>query len=146
MIAIGADHGAFALKEIIKKYLADKGYKVKDFGTYSPESVDYPQYAAYVAQAVASGTAERGILLCGTGIGMSIAANKHRGIRAALVCDPLSARLTREHNDSNILCLGARIIGEELAKEIVNVWLSTEFSGDERHSRRIDMLESGGLR
>lgn len=145
MIAIGADHGAFALKEVIVKYLGEKGCDIKDFGTYSAASVDYPEYAALVAGAVARGEAEKGILLCGTGIGMSIAANKFAGIRAALVSDPLSARLTREHNDSNILCMGARIIGEELAKEIVNVWLGTDFSGDARHKRRIEMLEQGHI-
>lgn len=144
MIAIGADHGAFALKQVIRDYLKERGYEVLDCGPDSAASVDYPIYAKKVTDAVVSGRCERGILLCGTGIGMSIAANKVGGIRAALCSEPLSAKLTREHNDSNVLCMGARMIGEELAKEIANVWLSTAFSGDERHKRRIGMLESGG--
>lgn len=142
MIAIGADHGAFAMKEIIREFLEKEGYEVLDTGTYSSESVDYPLYAHKVTEAVVSGKCERGILICGTGIGMSIAANKVEGIRAALCSETLSARLTREHNDSNVLCMGARMIGDEMAKEIVKVWLGTSFSGDDRHSRRIAMLES----
>lgn len=144
MIAIGADHGAFALKEIIREFLEKEGYDVMDAGTYSAESVDYPLYARKVTEAVVSGTCEKGILICGTGIGMSIAANKVEGIRAALCSEPLTARLTREHNDSNVLCMGARMIGDEMAKEIVRMWLQTPFSGDDRHSRRIAMLEIRG--
>ncbi|MDO4754696.1 MAG: ribose 5-phosphate isomerase B [Bacillota bacterium] len=141
MIAIGADHGAFALKEVLRAYLEKEGYEVFDAGTYSSDSVDYPVFAHQVTDAVVSGKCDKGILLCGTGIGMSIAANKVHGIRAALCSEPLSARLTREHNDSNVLCMGARMIGEEMAKEIVKVWLETKFSDDARHIRRIVMLE-----
>ena len=136
-IAIACDHGAFEYKEMIRKMLEQEGYEVKDFGTYSDASVDYPDYALPCAQAVARGEAQRGIVLCGTGIGVSITANKVKGIRCALCSDPLSARLTREHNDSNMLAMGQRIIGSELAKEIVHVWLSTTFSEGERHKKRI---------
>lgn len=141
MIAIGADHGAFAMKEMIRAFLEEKGYEVLDVGTDSSESVDYPVYAHKVTDALVSGKCEKGILICGTGIGMSIAANKVKGVRAALCNEPLSARLTREHNDSNVLCMGARMIGDEMAKEVVKTWLNTPFSGDARHSRRIAMLE-----
>lgn len=141
-IAIGADHGGFEYKEAVIKNLREQGYEVEDFGTYSTESCDYPVYAKKVANAVANGDAERGILICGTGIGMSIAANKVKGIRAALCGDTFSAHATREHNDSNVLCLGARVIGDKLALDIVNIWLKTDFSGDKRHQNRIDMLEN----
>ena len=140
-IVVGADHGGFAYKQKIVEFLKKKGITVEDYGTYSEESCDYPVFAKKVAQAVASGEFDRGILICGTGIGMSIAANKVKGIRAALCGDTFSAHATREHNDSNILCLGARVIGDELALDIVNVWINTEFSKQERHQRRIDMLE-----
>ncbi len=140
-IAIGSDHGGYEYKQEILKYLEERDYEVKDFGTYSKESCDYPVIAKAVAKAVVSGEYERGILICGTGIGMSIAANKVRGIRAALCSDTFSAHATREHNNSNILCLGQRAIGDKLALDIVDVWLKTEFSGDSRHQRRIDMIE-----
>lgn len=141
MIALGADHGAYALKEVIRTFLTQKGYEIADFGTDTSASVDYPVYARKVAEAIRDGKCEKGILLCGTGIGMSIAANKCKGIRAALCSDSLTAKLTREHNDSNVLCMGARIIGEELAKDIALTWLNTPFSNEARHCRRIDMLE-----
>ena len=136
-IAIACDHGAYEYKEMIKAMLEQEGHEVLDFGTDSTASVDYPDHALPCAQAVAKGEAERGIVLCGTGIGVSITANKVKGIRCALCSDPLSARLTREHNDSNMLAMGQRIIGSELAKEIVHVWLSTPFSEGERHQKRI---------
>ena len=137
-IALGSDHGGFALKEQIKSYLIEKGYEVKDFGTYSTESVDYPAFALKAALAVSKGECEKGIVVCSTGIGISIAANKVKGIRAALCGDLFSARLTREHNDTNVLALGAFIVGEKLAYAIVDTWLGTEFSKEERHQRRID--------
>ena len=136
-IAIACDHGAYEYKEMIKAMLEQEGHEVLDFGTDSTASVDYPDHALPCAQAVAKGEAERGIVLCGTGIGVSITDNKVKGIRCALCSDPLSARLTREHNDSNMLAMGQRIIGSELAKEIVHVWLSTPFSEGERHQKRI---------
>lgn len=138
-IVIGADHGGFTYKQKILEHL--KGYMVEDFGTFSDTSCDYPVIAKKVAHAVSSGEFDRGILICGTGIGMSIAANKIKGIRAALCGDTFSAHATREHNDSNVLCLGARVIGDELAIDIVDIWLKTEFSAQKRHQRRIDMLE-----
>ena len=140
-IAIGADHGGYEYKKIIIKELENKGYIVKDFGTDSSESCDYPVYAKLVSNAIAKGLFDKGILICGTGIGMSITANKTRGIRAALCSDLFSAKATREHNDSNILCLGARIIDINTAVEITNLWLETPFSKDERHIRRINMIE-----
>ena len=140
-IAIGADHGGYEYKKIIIKELENKGYIVKDFGTDSSESCDYPVYAKLVSNAIAKGLFDKGILICGTGIGMSITANKTRGIRAALCSDLFSAKATREHNDSNILCLGARIIDINKAVEITNLWLETPFSKDERHIRRINMIE-----
>ncbi len=140
-IVIGADHGGFTYKQKILEHLKKQGYMVEDFGTFSDTSCDYPVIAKKVAHAVSSGEFDRGILICGTGIGMSIAANKIKGIRAALCGDTFSAHATREHNDSNVLCLGARVIGDELAIDIVDIWLKTEFSAQERHQRRIDMLE-----
>jgi len=140
-IAIGADHGGFDYKEKIIENLKTQGYDVEDFGTYSKESCDYPIIAKKVANVVADGSFDRGILVCGTGLGMSIAANKVKGIRAALCGDTFSARLTREHNNSNVLCIGERVIGDMLALDIVNIWLKTEFTGEERHQRRIGMLE-----
>lgn len=139
-VAIACDHGAYEYKEILKKILTDEGYEVTDFGTNSTASCDYADYASAAARSVAAHENDRGIVLCGTGIGVSIAANKVKGIRCALCSDPLSARLTREHNDSNVLAMGQRIIGEELMKEIAHVWLTTEFSHEERHQRRIDKV------
>lgn len=139
-IAIGNDHGAVELKEHIAAHLRKQGYEVVNFGTDSTDSCDYPVYAEKVAKAVVSGECDRGILICGTGIGISIAANKIQGVRCALCSEPCSARLTREHNDANILAMGARIIGPALAESIVDAFLTTPFSGDERHQRRIDLI------
>lgn len=141
MIAIGSDHGGYELKEAVKKHLENRGLEYKDFGTYSKASCDYPVYGRAVAKAVASGECDRGILICGTGIGISITANKVKGIRAALCSDCFSAQATREHNDANILAMGARVLGEGLAMKIVDTFLDTPFSGDERHLRRISMIE-----
>ena len=141
MLAIACDHGGYAYKQTIMQHLADREIEYRDFGSFSPDSCDYPDYAQPVAKAVASGECEKGILICGTGIGMSIAANKVRGIRAAVCGDSFSARATREHNDANILCLGARVISEAKALEITDIFLDTPFSGDERHSRRISKIE-----
>lgn len=141
MIGIGSDHGGFELKEIIKKHLESRGEQYRDYGTYSEASCDYPVYGRAVAKAVAAGDCDRGIIICGTGIGISIAANKVPGIRAALCSDCFSAQATREHNDANILALGARVLGHGLALKIVDTFLDTPFSGDERHSRRISMIE-----
>jgi ribose 5-phosphate isomerase B len=138
-IAIGSDHGGYSLKESIKEHLQKKGIEVKDFGAYSEESCDYPDFAEAVGEAVVAKKFQRGIVICGTGIGISIAANKIPGIRCALVGDCFSARATREHNDANVLALGARVIGTGLALEIVDIWLGTEFQG-ERHQRRIDKI------
>lgn len=136
-VAIASDHGGWALKGRLLEVMASlPGIEVTDLGTDGPESVDYPDYALPAAEGVAAGRFDRGILICGTGIGMAIAANKVRGVRAALCSDPLTARLSREHNDANVLCLGGRIIGPEMAAEIVRVWLTTPFAGD-RHSRRL---------
>ena len=139
-IAIGCDHGALALKNKLVSHLQKKGYDVCDFGTHTSESCDYPVYAAAAARAVAGGECDRGIVLCTTGIGISIAANKIDGIRCALLHDPESARLTRLHNNTNMMALGAGVTGEILALAIVDTWLGTEFSGDARHQRRIDLM------
>ena len=139
-IAIGCDHGALALKNKVVSHLEQRGLEVKDFGTHTPDSCDYPDFAGAAARAVASGECDRGIVLCTTGIGVSIAANKVRGIRCALLSDLMSARLTREHNDTNMMALGAGIVGENLALEIVQVWLNTEFSNEERHKKRIQKM------
>ena len=139
MIALGADHGGFYLKEEIKKHLEERGIEYKDFGTYSPESVDYAAIAYKVGTAITSGECERGILCCGTGIGISMAANKVKGIRAACCSDYFSAKYTRLHNDANVLCLGARVIGAGAALELVDVFLNTEFEGG-RHQRRVDLI------
>ena len=139
MIAIGSDHGGFALKQEIMKHLEERKLEYIDFGTYTADSCDYPQYGAAVGRAVASGECERGILICGTGIGISISANKVKGIRAALCGDCYSAEMTRRHNDANILALGARVLGPGLALKIVDTFLSTEFEGG-RHARRIAMI------
>lgn len=141
MIAIGCDHGGFPLKKDIIKFLDEAGYEYEDFGTYSEASCDYPEYAKKVAHAVADGQCEKGILICGTGIGVSITANKVKGIRAALVHDCFSAKATREHNNANIITMGARVIGPGLATEIVKIFLETPFSNDERHIRRINQIE-----
>ncbi len=141
MIALGCDHGGYPLMKEIIKYLDENGIAYKNFGTFSEESVDYPAYAKQVAHAVADGACEKGILVCGTGIGISIAANKVKGIRAALCGDVFSAKATREHNDANILAMGARVTGPGLALEILNAFLETPFSNDERHIRRIRQIE-----
>ncbi|HHV64447.1 MAG TPA: ribose 5-phosphate isomerase B [Peptococcaceae bacterium] len=138
-IALGADHGGYELKNIIKEHLSSKGITILDFGTNTPDSVDYPFYGFNVGQAVISKEADLGIVVCGTGIGISIAANKVKGIRAALCTNSYMARMAREHNDANILALGARVVGPGLALEIVDTFLNTPFSGD-RHSRRIDQI------
>ena len=141
MIAIGCDHGGFELKEEIKKHLEERGLEYKDYGCNSTDSVDYPEYGKKVAHAVADGECERGILICGTGIGISITANKVKGIRAALCTDCFMAEATRLHNDANILALGGRVVGMGLALKIVDTFLDTEFSNEERHVRRIGQLE-----
>lgn len=138
-IALGCDHGALSLKNAIKAHLEAQGHSVKDFGTYTADSCDYSDYGAYAAKAVASGECERGIVCCTTGIGISITANKVKGIRCALLSDLMSARLTRMHNDTNMMALGAGVVGEKLALEIVDTWLTTEFEGG-RHQRRIDKM------
>ncbi len=147
MIAIGCDHGGFALKEAVKKHLEEKGIEIKDFGCYSTESVDYAVHAAKVAHCVAEGEAEYGILVCSTGIGISIAANKVKGIRAALCCDTHAAEMTRRHNNANILCMGGLVISEQTGLDIVDTFLSFDFEGG-RHQRRVDQIvaiENGEL-
>jgi ribose 5-phosphate isomerase B len=139
-IAIGCDHGALDLKNKMVAHLEAKGYEVKDFGTYTNASCDYPEFAAAAAKAVASGECDKGIVLCTTGIGVSISANKVDGVRCALLSDVWSAKMTRLHNDTNVMALGAGVVGENLALEIADTWLSTEFSGEERHQRRIDKV------
>ena len=139
MIALGADHGGYQLKETIKKHLEERGIPYQDFGTNSTESVDYAPIAAEAARAVTSGACEKGILCCGTGIGISIAANKVKGIRAACCSNNFGAKYTRLHNDANMLCLGERVIGPGLALELVDVFLDTPFEGG-RHQRRIDQI------
>lgn len=139
-ISIGCDHGALALKNKVVAHLQAQGHEVLDFGTHTPDSCDYPEFAAAAAQAVASGACEKGIVLCTTGIGVSISANKVHGIRCALLSDPWSAKMTRLHNDTNMMAMGAGVVGENLALEIVDTWLGTEFSGEARHQRRIDKV------
>jgi len=141
MIALGCDGAGFALMKEVKEFLVEHGLEYKDFGAYDDGPVDYPVYAKAVAEAVQSGAATKGILICGTGIGISIAANRHNGVRCALVHDVFSAKSTREHNDSNVLAMGGRVIGTGLALEILDTWLTTAFSGVERHQRRVDMIE-----
>ena len=141
MIAIGSDHGGFDLKEAVKKHLIERGFDVKDCGTYNKESCDYPIFGKAVANEVASGNAEKGIVVCTTGIGISITANKVKGIRCALCSEPLSAKMTRLHNDANVLALGGKMVGENLAFEITDTFLDTPFSGEEKHSRRIAQIE-----
>ena len=139
-VSVGCDHGALNLKNKLVSWMEAKGIEVKDCGTYTAASCDYPEFAAAAAQAVASGECEKGIVLCTTGIGVSISANKIDGIRCALLSDVWSAKMTRLHNDTNMMALGAGVVGENLALEIVDTWLGTEFSGDERHQRRIDKV------
>ena len=141
MVAIGSDHGGFELKQRVVRYLEEKGIPCKDMGCYGKESCDYPVYGHAVAKAVARGECEKGIVICTTGIGISISANKVKGVRCALCSDTFSARMTRLHNDANVLALGAGIVGENLALAIVETFLNTEFSGEERHQRRIDLIE-----
>ena len=138
-IALGCDHGALALKEKLIPHLEAKGYEVKDFGTYTYDSCDYADFAGAAAQAVASGECDKGIVLCTTGIGVSITANKVKGIRCALLSDVMSARMTRQHNDTNMMAIGAAVVGPMLALEITDTWLGTEFEGG-RHQRRIDKM------
>ena len=141
MIALGCDHGGYALKKEIIRHLEERGLEYKDYGCYSEESVDYPVYGKAVAHAVADGEAEKGILICGTGIGISIVANKVKGARAALCTDCFCAEATRQHNNANVLALGGRVVGPGLAIKIVDTFLDTPFSEDERHIRRINQIE-----
>lgn len=141
MIAVGCDHGGYDLKEKVVAYLKEHNYEVKDCGCYSTESVDYPIFGKAAAKAVASGECENGIVICTTGIGISISANKVKGIRCALCSDTLSAKMTRLHNDANMLAMGAGIVGDNLALDIVETFLNTEFSGESRHQRRINLIE-----
>jgi ribose 5-phosphate isomerase B len=139
-IALASDHGGFELKEKVYKYLIDKNYEIVNFGTDSSESCDYPVYASKVCNAILNDGFDKGILICGTGIGMSIMANRHKGIRAACLSDVYSAQMTRKHNDSNVLCFGARVIDEEMAYKIVDTWLETEYEAG-RHQKRVEMLD-----
>ena len=138
-VALGCDHAGWELKERLKAWLIQTGHQVLDFGTHSPDSVDYPDYALQVADSIANGKVERGVLVCGTGIGMAMTANKVPGVRAAFCPDPFTARLSREHNDANVLTLGGRLMGSEMAIEILGIWLATPFQGG-RHSRRIEKI------
>lgn len=139
MIAIGADHGGFQIKEAVKKYLEEKNIPFQDFGSYDGQAVDYPEIAIQVAHAVTNGEAEKGILCCGTGIGISIAANKVKGVRAAVISDEFCAEMSRRHNDANILCMGGRIINDEKAVKFADIFLNTPFDGG-RHARRVGMI------
>jgi ribose 5-phosphate isomerase B len=141
-ITIGSDHGAVELKDAVKKVLANFDVEVNDVGTFGNDSVDYPDIAEKVCAEVVSGKAERGILLCGTGIGISIAANKIKGIRCALCNDVFSAKMSREHNNANVLAMGGRVLGFGVAGEIVKTWLTTDFSNDERHNRRLAKISA----
>lgn len=141
MIAMGSDHAGYEMKLMLAEHLKERGFEVKDYGTYSTESCDYPDYAKAVAKAIVDGEAEKGILVCGTGIGMSIAANKVKGIRAAVLSDEFSVQATREHNDANILCLGARVIDNEKAVKLLDIFMDTPFSEGANHIRRISKLE-----
>lgn len=141
MIAIASDHAALEMKQIIMGLLDDMGLEYKDFGTYTTDSCDYPIYGARAAHAVADGTCDRGILICGTGIGMSLVANKVKGIRCVACSEVFSAELSRLHNNSNMIAIGARVLGSEVAKQIVRVWLTTPFEGG-RHQRRVDMISA----
>jgi ribose 5-phosphate isomerase B len=139
-IALGADHGGVDLKDAIREYLQGQGHEVQDLGTLSRDSTDYPDYARKVGESVARGDCDRGILVCGTGQGMAMTANKVRGIRAAVCLDTYSARMSREHNNANVLCLGGRVVGLGLALDIVDIWLRSEFSDSPRHHRRVDKI------
>lgn len=139
-ISVACDHGALELKNAVVAHLQKQGHEVHDFGTHTLDSCDYPEFASAAAKAVAGGACDRGIVMCTTGIGMSIAANKVDGIRCALLSDTKSAEMTRLHNDTNMMALGAGIVSEELAMQIVDIWLDTEFSGEPRHQRRIDKV------
>ncbi len=139
-ISIGCDHGALALKNKMVAHLTNQGHEVMDFGTHTLDSCDYPDFAAAAARAVAEGVCEKGIVLCTTGIGVSITANKIPGVRCALLSDLMTARMTREHNDTNVMAMGAGVVGEMLALQIADTWLNTEFSHDARHQRRIDKV------
>jgi ribose 5-phosphate isomerase B len=139
-IVLGADHGGFELKNVIKAHLESRGFEVADVGTNSADSCDYPVFANHLCKKIQNGEADLGILVCGTGIGMSMAANKHRGIRAACCSDTFSARLTRNHNNANVLCLGARVLGAGLALDLVNAFVDAEFEGD-RHTKRLSLIE-----
>jgi ribose 5-phosphate isomerase B len=141
VIALGADHAGWELKEALKAWLMDQGNQVLDFGTHSPESVDYPDYASQVAEAVAVGKVDRGVLVCGTGIGMAITANKVPGVRAALCSDAYTARMSREHNDANVLALGGRLMGPDAAIEILGTFLATDFA-EGRHTQRVNKIAS----
>lgn len=141
MLAIGSDHGGFELKNHVINHLKQRGIEYKDYGCYDENSVDYPDIAKSVGEAVVSGECENGILICGTGIGISIAANKIKGVRAALCSDVYSAKMTKEHNNANIICMGGRVIGRELAFMIVDAWLDAEFQGG-RHQARIDKIHN----
>src|SRR6266446_9525853 len=138
-VALGADHAGWELKEALKAWLMDAGYQILDFGTHSPDSVDYPDYSLQVAEAVTVGKVERGVLVCGTGIGMTVAANKVPGVRAALCGDTFTARMSREHNDANVLALAGRLTDAEMGRAILKVWLETDFAGG-RHARRVDKI------
>ena len=140
-IAIGCDHGGYALKLAVKKHLEEKGYEVVDYGCHSTESVDYPVYGEKVGRAVAGGECELGVLICGTGFGISLAANRVKGVRAAVCSEPYSAEMTRRHNNANIIAFGARVVGEGTAMTIVDAFLGAQFEGG-RHARRVDMLEA----
>lgn len=141
-IAMGADHAGYRLKDVLKPFIESLGHEVQDYGANGADSVDYPDYASIVCEKVTSGEADKGILICGTGIGMTIAANKVPGIRCALVHDLFSAKATREHNDSNVLSLGERVIGPGVAEEIVKIWLETDFSNGERHKNRVGKVKA----
>ena len=145
VIPIASDHGGLDLKELLVKHLADLGYQPLDLGCPDRSSVDYPDYAIKVTESLVAGTHQRGILVCGTGIGMSIAANRFSGVRAALCHDAFTARMSREHNDANLLVLGGRVLGVEVALDMVAIWMSTAFSGD-RHQRRLDLIEKHSTR
>jgi len=141
MIALGCDSAGYELMQAVKMHLDEQGVKYKDFGAYDANPCDYPVYAKFVAEAILSGECEKAIVICGTGIGVSIAANRYKGIRCALCHDVFSAEATRLHNDSNMLAMGGRVIDKDLACEIVDIWLKTEFSGEERHIKRINMID-----
>ncbi len=140
-IAVGSDHAGFALKNRLRDLLKGEGHDVVDFGTHSPESADYPEYARLVGNAISSGECDLGVLVCGSGLGMCIAANKVRGVRAVTVMEPVAARLSRQHNNANVICLGERLIGPDLAVEAVRAFVATPFSGLERHARRVALID-----